>query len=87
MEVYAEKKEPKKLTLPELPFKHLIIDCSPIYFIDSVGCKTIKQVSFLSLELYYLFNNFEHEIFFQIVKDFNEIGINVYLADCNGKIT
>ena len=28
----------------KLPFKHLIIDCSPIFFIDTVGCKTIKQV-------------------------------------------
>ena len=44
MNVYAETNESVKISLPDVPFKHLIIDCSPIYFIDSVGCKTIKQV-------------------------------------------
>ncbi len=36
-----------KLKMPELPVSFIIIDCSPINYIDSVGVKTIKQVKFL----------------------------------------
>ena len=32
------------LKMPEAPFKFLIIDCSPINFIDYVGARTIVQV-------------------------------------------
>lgn len=36
------------LSLIELPFKYLVIDCSPIYFIDTVGCKIMKQVRIIN---------------------------------------
>ncbi|RNA14710.1 solute carrier family 26 member 6-like [Brachionus plicatilis] len=47
--------------IPMPNFNFLIIDCSPINFIDSVGVKTIKQ----------------------LIMDYNEIGVNIFLADCN----
>jgi hypothetical protein len=34
----------EKLRMPTIPFSFLIIDCSPINFIDTVGVKTMKQV-------------------------------------------
>ncbi len=40
----------KNLIMPKLPISFLIIDCSPINFIDTVGVKTMKQVF-----LYYYF--------------------------------
>ena len=51
------------LRLPKPPIRFLIIDCSPINFIDTVGVKTMKQ----------------------LISDFNEIGVRVFLAECNGK--
>ena len=51
------------LRLPKPPIKFLIIDCTPINFIDTVGVKTLKQV----------------------ITDYNEIGVRVFLAECNGK--
>ena len=49
--------------MPKPPIKFLIIDCTPINFIDTVGVKTLKQV----------------------ITDYNEIGVRVFLAECNGK--
>ncbi|RNA14745.1 solute carrier family 26 member 6-like [Brachionus plicatilis] len=51
--------------IPVPDFNFLIIDCSPINFIDSVGVKTINQ----------------------LVSDYNEIGVTVFLADCNDAFT
>ncbi|CAF0929886.1 unnamed protein product [Brachionus calyciflorus] len=51
----------EEFNFPKANFKYLIIDCSPIVFIDSVGVKTIKNV----------------------VSEFNEIGVKVFLSDCN----
>ena len=31
--------------LKQIPIHHLIIDCSPINYVDSVGVKTLSQVS------------------------------------------
>lgn len=33
------------MRIPPLPIKFIIIDCTPINFIDTVGIKSIKQVS------------------------------------------
>lgn len=33
------------IRLPKVPIKYLVIDCSPINFIDTVGVKTVKQVT------------------------------------------
>lgn len=77
------------LKLPILPIKYLIIDCSPIYFIDTVGCKTIKQVLLLNYQLEFNFFkmiNICLILIIKLVNDFNEIGIVVYLTDCNGII-
>lgn len=41
-----EKYLKDKFKMPELPIKYLIIDCSPINFVDTVGVKVIKQVKF-----------------------------------------
>ena len=41
-----EKYLKDKFKMPELPIKYLIIDCSPINFVDTVGVKVIKQVDF-----------------------------------------
>ena len=41
-----EKYLKDKFKMPELPIKYLIIDCSPINFVDTVGAKVIKQVKF-----------------------------------------
>lgn len=60
----TDDEDDSKLQMPETPFKCLIIDCSPINFVDTVGVKTLKQ----------------------IINDFNDIGIKVYLAECNGKL-
>ena len=38
------------LKIPVVPFKFLIIDCSPINFIDTVGVKTISQVILKELQ-------------------------------------
>lgn len=54
-----QKNSDDDLKLPILPIKYLIIDCSPIYFIDTVGCKTIKQVLLLSYQLE--FNFFQND--------------------------
>lgn len=32
------------MRIPPLPIKFIIIDCTPINFIDTVGIKSIKQV-------------------------------------------
>ena len=34
----------EKLKMPRMPVKFIIIDCSTINFIDSIGIKTLKQV-------------------------------------------
>lgn len=49
----------------KLKLKYIIIDCSPINFIDTVGIKAVKQ----------------------LIADYGEIGIKVYLAECNGIFT
>ncbi len=36
--------EDAKLKMPKIPFNFLVIDCSPINFVDTVGVKTMKQV-------------------------------------------
>lgn len=86
----ASEIDEDELAMPELPIKYLIIDCSPINFIDSVGVKTIKNVfDFL------LFNAtqyiFQHQylffvLFFKLINDYHEIGIKVYLAELNGNL-
>lgn len=38
------------MTIPKLPIKFIVIDCSPINFIDTVGIKSIKQVNMNELE-------------------------------------
>lgn len=41
----------ESINIPELPIKYIIIDCSPINFIDTVGVKALNQVK---LSLYFL---------------------------------
>jgi hypothetical protein len=40
----SDEIEDAKLKMPRIPFSFLIIDCSPINFVDTVGVKTMKQV-------------------------------------------
>jgi hypothetical protein len=40
----TDDEDESQLKMPKTPFKFLIIDCSPINFIDTTGVKTIKQV-------------------------------------------
>jgi anti-anti-sigma regulatory factor len=44
------------------PYHHIIIDCSPLNYIDTFGAK----------------------ILFQIISEYEEIKVKVFLADCNG---
>lgn len=55
---YDDQIDEAQLAMPDLPFKYLIIDCSPINFIDSVGVKTIKNVFFLHFFVFLLNENF-----------------------------
>jgi anti-anti-sigma regulatory factor len=41
----VDEVEDAKLRMPKLGFNFLIIDCSPINFVDSVGVKTMNQVT------------------------------------------
>lgn len=41
----TDDEDESRLRMPDLPFRFLIIDCSPIVFIDTVGAKTLRQVS------------------------------------------
>ena len=36
--------EDEKLRMPKLPIKFIIIDCSPINFVDTLAVKAIKEV-------------------------------------------
>ena len=45
------------LKMPKIPFKFLIIDCSPINFIDTVGVKTLEQVIMIKILKYYQYIN------------------------------
>ena len=42
----TDDEDVEDLEMPPMPFKFLIIDCSPINFIDTTGVKAIKQVSY-----------------------------------------
>lgn len=39
-----EADDDKDIQIPKIPIKYIIIDCSPINFIDSVGVKAMKHV-------------------------------------------
>ena len=54
-----------KLRMPRLEFNFLIIDCSPINFVDTVGVKTIKQVYF------YFFSIVNVNIYLHIIFNFS----------------
>ena len=45
----TDDEDESQLEMPNTPFKCLIIDCSPINFIDTVGVKTLRQVTIFSL--------------------------------------
>jgi hypothetical protein len=47
----TDDEDESQLKMPMTPFKFLIIDCSPINFIDTTGVKTIKQVIFETIHL------------------------------------
>jgi hypothetical protein len=49
--------EDSKLKMPKIPFNFLIIDCSPINFVDTVGVKTMKQVNLVTLVTFICCNN------------------------------
>ena len=40
----VDEVEDSKLSVPKISFKFLIIDCSPVNFVDTVGVKAMKQV-------------------------------------------
>lgn len=40
-----EADDDKEIKIPKIPIKYIIIDCSPINFIDSVGVKAMKHVN------------------------------------------
>ncbi len=44
---YDDNFDDSKLRIPKLPLDTIIIDCSPINFVDSIGVKTIQQVLYL----------------------------------------
>ena len=45
MKVYNQAPNNNQSQRPRPPIHHLIIDCSPINYVDSVGVKTLTQVS------------------------------------------
>ena len=84
----TDDEDVEDLEMPPLPFKFLIIDCSPINFIDTTGVKAIKQVGYRNfLKVVLMVTNFNYYFLKKVLTDFNEIGIKVYLADCNGELT
>ena len=85
IDLSTDDENESQLEMPLVPFKFLIIDCSPINFIDSDGAKMLKQVVFI---FWIFLPNCWFQFLFKLklISDFNEIGIKVYLADCNGKI-
>ena len=85
IDLSTDDENESQLEMPLVPFKFLIIYCSPINFIDSDGAKMLKQVVFI---FWIFLPNCWFQFLFKLklISDFNEIGIKVYLADCNGKI-
>lgn len=79
----ADEDNKTEIKIPELPIRSIIIDCSPINFIDTVGIKSMKQVN--KNDLNWNNNRFWNGLFrFKLITDYKEIGIKVYLAESNG---
>ena len=55
LDLSTDDEDESQLEMPPVPFKFLIIDCSPINFIDSDGALMLKQVIFFFLDF---LNNF-----------------------------
>ena len=46
IDLSTDGEDESQLEMPDKPFQCLIIDCSPINFVDTVGVKTLRQVIF-----------------------------------------
>ena len=46
IDLSTDGEDESQLEMPDKPFQCLIIDCSPINFVDTVGIKTLRQVIF-----------------------------------------
>ena len=69
---------------PEHRIYCIVIDCSALNYIDTVGVKTLDRVRKFRKTS---FNSFVSFISFKkMIIDFHENDVMIYLAECNGKL-
>jgi hypothetical protein len=69
----------------KLNVKHVVIDCSCVNLIDSMGLEALIQVGFETLFLNYKNLNTLFNLCVKLKDSFNEIGIDLHLSYCKCK--